>query len=282
MTKRTTIIGQTGFMAQSLQEYGLGKHWTWLSHKDALEDQSWLDHTDVLINFAYAPALRREPYDPAVDIDSTLARLIASRAVHYVMLSSRMVYGHPQNSDVLSEDMEPEPLNIYGQNKLKIERALREILPHDRLTILRLSNIFGFEPGRPSFFGMALSRLAEEGRIVYDMNPFVARDFLSCWRFGAALEEIAATPVPGLYNLGAGFGIETGLIAEWLIDGFGSGELLITNMERRDAFHVTMDKFYKAFPAANVMTLHDLEQDCRQCGTRLKTWKIPEKGTRHG
>lgn len=277
---RVTVIGKHSFMATALRESGIGQEWQWLSHKEALQNTDWLKTTDLLINFAYAPALRNEAYTAEADIDIQLAQLIGGYPIHYIMLSSRMVYGHPQGSPRLHETMKPQPLNIYGQNKQVIEGLLAGCLPPERLTILRLSNIFGFEPRRRSFFGMALTRLAEEGRIVYDMNPFIQRDFLSVERFGKALEIIAAAPKSGIFNLGAGFAVETGLIAEWLIEGYGSGELLINNMERRDAFWLDMGKTYATFAIPSITPDH-VKEDCVRCGRAMREWHA-KKVAAHG
>lgn len=269
---RITLIGKTGFMAKALQDAGIGKDWLWLSHVEALEKKDWLDTTDCIINFAYAPELRREEYNENLDVDTKIAKVIKDKSIHYIMLSSRMVYGHPDGAEELHEDLVSEPLNVYGANKEIIEGKLFGILGKDRVTALRLSNIFGFEPNRKSFFGMALTKLAGEGRITYDMNPFVKRDFMSVWRFGQALETIAKSPKGGIYNLGSGYGAETGLIAEWLIEGYGKGELLITDIRRYDIFWLNMDKTYEAFDIPK-LTLEDLHADCLKCGQDMKGFK---------
>lgn len=266
---RVALVGKTSFMAKAMQEDGIGKDWLWLSHGEALTESGWLDQVDCIVNFAYAPVLRKESYNEENDVDLKLAKIIQDHNIHYVMLSSRMVYGHPDGAEELREDMIPAPENIYGQNKRRIEEALVRTLDEDRVTRLRLSNIFGFEPDRASFFGMALTRLAQEGKIVYDMNPFVRRDFLSVWRFGKALENICARPYGGVYNLGAGFGVETGLIAEWLIEGYGSGALLIENMQRRDIFWLDMSKTNAQFDLSP-LEQQDIRQDCVRCGQQMK------------
>lgn len=266
---RVALVGKTSFMAKAMQEYGIGEDWLWLSHGEALEDKIWLGQVDCIVNFAYAPALRKEAYTEENDVDLKLAKIIRAHNIHYIMLSSRMVYGHPYDAEELRENMVPAPENIYGQNKRRIEENLVKTLGDDRVTRLRLSNIFGFEPDRASFFGMALTRLAREGKIVYDMNPFVRRDFLSVWRFGQALEKICARPFGGVYNLGAGFGVETGLIAEWLIEGYGSGALLIENMQRRDIFWLDMSRTNAQFDLQK-LGQQDIRQDCVMCGQQMK------------
>lgn len=53
---------------------------------------------------------------------------------------------------------------------------------------------------------------------------------------------IAENPAGGTYNLGAGFGIECGLVAEGLIEGYGSGSLNISGFSRADQFWLDTEK----------------------------------------
>ncbi len=268
--RRITLIGKTSFIAKSLREYGIGQSWQWLSHQEALEQSEWIKNTDCIINLAYAPDLRYQNYNPKSDVDSQLAHKVQEHNIHYIMLSSRIVYGQQHNGYELHEDMPVAPNSIYGINKHIIEGKLCDILDPERVTILRPSNIFGFEPARKSFFGIALTKLHAEGRITYDMSPFVKRDFFAVKRFGEALNIIANNPKSGIYNIGSGFGTETGLIAEWLIEGFGGkGELLITDMRRHDIFWLNMDKTYSTFNLAKA-DQDDLRQDCIKCGVDLR------------
>ena len=92
------------------------------------------------------------------------------------MLSSRKVYA--PSAAPLAETAPTGPSDAYGRNKLAVEDALRDLLG-ERLTVLRLANIFGYErsPAATTFVSISLDRLAREGRIHYAMSPFVERDF---------------------------------------------------------------------------------------------------------
>ena len=95
------------------------------------------------------------------------------------MLSSRKVYA--PGALPLAETAATGPTDAYGRQKLATETALRQLLG-ERLTVLRLANIFGYErerPGaRPSLRPRARPPGRREGRIRYAMSPFVERDFL--------------------------------------------------------------------------------------------------------
>jgi UDP-glucose 4-epimerase len=266
-----TVIGQSSFMARAVREKA-PEDWVFLSHASALASPDWLKSATCVVNFAYNPKMRTGAYDGTADVDSKLAKMIAGEPVHYVMLSSRMVYGRSASGGAMKETDATAPVNPYGSAKLVVERSLHNILGEKRLTILRLSNVFGMEPGRKSFLGMAQASLMRDNRIIYDMSPFVRRDFLSAWRFAEALVAIASSPKPGIYNLGAGFGIETGMIAEWLIEGYGKGELLVNKFSHEDQFWLDMEKTTNTYgiPAS---TPEELRKDCLHCGRALKAWK---------
>ncbi|MEZ5813121.1 MAG: NAD-dependent epimerase/dehydratase family protein [Alphaproteobacteria bacterium] len=263
-----TVVGKNSFMAKAMREDGLGANWQWLSHQDALDHDEWIANTDCLINFSYAPEMRREPYNESLDTDTKLAQKIKDHDIHYMMLSSRLVYG-PQSDAKLVETMPPAPQGQYGMNKNIIEQSVVGVLGEEKVTRLRLSNIFGFEPNRASFFGMALTKLKQENQITYDMSPFTKRDFMSIRHFGKALEAIAQKPVGGIFNLGSGIGLETGWIAQWLIEGYGQGGLYIKDMGIRDVFYLDMDKTRKTFDVPPY-SHSDLKQDCIRCGLQMK------------
>ncbi len=135
------------------------------------------------------------------------------------MLSSRKVYA--PSTEPLSETAATGPGDLYGRHKLAVEQALRDLLG-ERLTVLRLANIFGYEhiPGRRTFLALCLDRLAREGRIHYGMSPFVARDFLPAEAFARVLARIAASPPGGILNVGSGIALPTGRLALWILEGF--------------------------------------------------------------
>ncbi len=263
------IVGQSSFMARAVREIAPAD-WIFLSHTDALADDGWCRNASCVASFAFDPRVRAEGIAPGADIDSRLADMIAPHRGRYVMLSSQMVYGAPQGREALRESDAPQPATPYGQAKLAIERALQDRLGADRVTILRPSVVFGFEPGRRSFFGQAQTRLLQEQRIVYDISPLVKRDFLAVRRFAGDFARIAGAPAAGIYNLGAGFGVETGKIAQWLIEGYGAGELVADDSAPGEQFWLDMSKTRETF-GLSAFTADDLRQDCLRCGAMLKS-----------
>ncbi|MGD0632161.1 MAG: NAD(P)-dependent oxidoreductase [Terracidiphilus sp.] len=235
-------VGKSSFIARELAKNPITRAWLFLSHREALSQPSWLENATVVVNFSFPPHFKTQAYDAPSDVDSCLARRIGTRPVHYIMLSTRMVYGQRDENFDLKEDQVPQPSNFYGVSKLEVEKSLHSILGPDRLTILRLSNIFGLERGRASFFGKMMETLASSKKIVFDMGAATQRDFFPVRRLSDVLPQIVARPVAGVFNIGAGFATKCGDIASWLIEGYGAGRLEITNPAVRDQFSLDVSK----------------------------------------
>jgi nucleoside-diphosphate-sugar epimerase len=261
-------VGRSSFLARETAKALRSQPWLFLSHDEALAQPEWLDHATTVVNFSFPPQFRAHAYDPQNDIDSKLGKMIAARPVHYVMLSTRMVYGQGDNNFGLTEDHLPQPSNFYGLSKLEVERSLASILPPDRLTVLRLSNIFGLERGRDSFFGRMMESLANSGTITFDMGVDTKRDFFSAHRLAEALLQIATRPVAGVFNIGAGFATTCGDIASWLIDGYGAGRLETTNPVIRDQFSLDVSKARETWDL-DAFGPETLREDVMACGKAL-------------
>lgn len=265
---RVAVVGASSLIAHALQGAGGTGGWRFLSHQQALADSAWLHDASVVLNCAFDPRLKGGAYDAGADVDLRLARELPPR-VHYLMLSSRLAYG-PAGADArLHESRDAAPDRPYGINKLRTERALLALL-RERLTVLRLSNVFGDEaqPGRQNFFAIALRSLRERGRIELDMSPFVERDFVPVDDLAPMLVRVASRPRPGLFNLGAGAGTATGRIAQWLIEGHGGGELRVTDTREHDAFWLDTSAAQQAFGVAPVPS-ERIRRACHALGQRV-------------
>lgn len=254
-------VGKSSFLARAVAAKN-PPGWVFLSHEEALGNTAWTRDAGCVVNFAFSPRLRTENYMASEDIDS---RLLALAPAKYIMLSTRMVYGPADGT--LDETHAAQPNTAYGANKLLVEQAL-QARAADRVTILRLSNIFGHEYGRSTFFGHALTTLKDKGEIAFDMNPDQQRDFLSVWRFADMLLTVTENPHAGVFNLGSGTGTACGDIARWLIEGYGAGKLVVNDSGKKDEFRLDTTKLRKAYDLPIVMT-QDIKQDCIAVGKNL-------------
>lgn len=267
---KVVVVGSHSFIAQALQRCAASAGWHYLSHEQALADTAWVRGSDVVLNCAFDDRLKGAAYRADWDIDLQLARLVRSQTqMRYVLLSSRTVYGPRPDSTRLNEAMPPAPQSAYAKAKWRTEQSLLQLLG-DRLTVFRLGNIFGYEPapGRRNFFALALHSLASQGRIALDINPFVERDFLPVEHCAAGLAGAIQRLRGGTFHLGAGYGTAVGKIAQWIIEGYGSGELLITNLRDFDAFWLDMGRTQQVFGALSLSPAQ-LQSACRAAGQRL-------------
>ena len=261
------VVGKNSFIGQHLQETPACKSWTFLTHEEALAAQETLRSVDILINCAFSPKLYDGEYQPEEDIDSRLAEIIKESDTHYVMLSSRMVYGEQEH---VSEQTEPSPATPYGRNKLQIEQQLTDILGDGRLCILRCTNIFGFEYGRRFFFGQMLTTLKEKDKIVFDMAPATKKDFLPVDVLCATLTRITERKIAGIYNAGSGIATTCGDVAGWVIEGYGQGILEVTDETVKGQFFMDVSKITQALELPAVSE-DQIRQACVALGRRLKS-----------
>ncbi|MDE0839835.1 MAG: sugar nucleotide-binding protein, partial [Kiritimatiellae bacterium] len=197
------------------------------------------------MNCALHPKFKSSGYEVDYDADLFAAKLAAKAGAHYVMLSTRRVYASSPILRRIDENETPAPDTPYGRNKIESEKRVLDLLG-DKCSIMRISNVFGYEPGRSGFFGIAVTSLRREQRVILDVSPFVVRDFIPVEALCEVLTAVITAKPSGIFNVGSGIGVPIGKIALWLIQGYGSGELVVTCPDERDAFIVNTDKIKRA------------------------------------
>jgi UDP-glucose 4-epimerase len=263
---RILVVGCHSFLAKyALQGLDPGEVVA-VGHDETLRPDL-LDGIGCVVSFCRHPMAASDAYRPdEMEVDLRLARRIGDHDIAYVMLSSRKVYA--PGPDPLPETFPTGPGDAYGRNKLAVERALRDLLG-ERLTVLRLANIFGYErvPGRRTFVATSLDRLAREGRIHYALSPFVERDFLPAAAFARVLARILRSPPGGILNVGSGIGLPIGRLALWILEGFGRGALVVESTAEKDAFVLDIARLAGLY--GRPCSLADLREACLAIGRRL-------------
>jgi UDP-glucose 4-epimerase len=262
---RVLVVGQHSFIARHFLA-AWDQRVTAVGH-DAIDRPDLFEGVDRAISFGRHPLLGTEDYRPTtMDPDLRLVERLAGRDIDYVMLSSRKVYA--PSARPLAETDPTGPQDLYGGHKLAIEDALRARLG-TRLTILRLANVFGYERGqsRRTFFSLTLDGLARDGRIRFDMSPFVERDFLPVEACARMLARIVAAPPGGVLNVGSGIGVPTGRLALWVLAGYGRGELVIESPREHDAFVLDVSELTRRYGLP--CTYDELRARCIDLGRRL-------------
>jgi UDP-glucose 4-epimerase len=259
------MVGHHSFLAEHAREsLGPGEILA-VGHGD-IERPGLLDGIGCVVNFCRDPIVAGDGRLAQAETDLRLARRIGGRDIAYVMLSSRKVYAASEAP--LSEASATGPGDAYGRQKLAVEHALRDLLG-ERLTVLRLANVFGYErqPGRRTFVAALLDGLAREGRIHFTMSPFVERDFLPVTAFARVLAQVVRAPPGGILNVGSGIGLPSGRLALWILEGFGRGALLIESTEEKDAFVLDVARLAGLYGCP--CTRADLRDACLAIGRRL-------------
>ncbi|HSA82229.1 MAG TPA: NAD-dependent epimerase/dehydratase family protein [Geminicoccaceae bacterium] len=263
---RILIVARGSFIAGHLTQALPAARARAVGH-DEIERADLLDGVACVVNCARHPLLGSPNYRPeSMDPDLRLARRLGERDVAYVMLSSRKVYAPSEQP--LAEDAPTAPSDLYGHHKLAAEELLRGLLG-ERLTVLRLANVFGYErgPGRRTFLSIALDCLEREGAINYDMSPFVERDFLPVESCARLLAAIAAAPPGGVLNIGSGIGLPTGRLALWILEGYGRGRLIIDAPRGHDAFVLDVGRLRGLL--GEPCTLEEIRERAVAIGRRL-------------
>lgn len=225
---------------------------------------------DAVVNMTYPPVYRRERYCEDYDSDLRVAKaIVAQRATRpqFFLMSSRKVYGN-HCGKLINEDAALLATDHYGINKAITERSISQILD-DRCTILRIGNVFDFELGRSSFFGIALERLRAQGEIILDCSPFTCRDFIPLADFTKSLLALIERRSTGVFNIGSGQSTPLGKIALWIIEGFGRGRLIIDSPVKNDAFALDIRRLVKEIGPLNC----EISTRCREIGEQL-AWTV--------
>jgi nucleoside-diphosphate-sugar epimerase len=254
---RVVVVGQNSFLAGHVLAAlrAAGMETVPVSHDDDLPEI--ISGADAVVNCAWGPD------EPGREFDGHVARLAAAAGAAFTMLSSRRVYA--QCWQAREEDPAPGGGTPYGDSKVRSEAAVRQA--GGRWTILRGANIFGDELGRDSFMGRLLGGLCRDGRIVFDMAAQTRRDFLPAETAAAAIARQVASGAQGIFNLGSGIATPCGDVAKWVIEGHGSGVLVVTDPLVRDEFRLDIGKAAAAFGLG--CDREQIRQRCLAIGRKL-------------
>lgn len=259
------VVGAGSLLAQAVARQPQAAGWTFLSHHQAL----LYDWTQVrwVVNFALDPLYFKREYDDSIDFDWMLANRVKDYDCRYLMCSSRKVYAADAGFS-LAEDAPLRGQDTYGRNKVVSEDRLGALLG-DRLAVIRISNVLGFnwDWQRVIFVALMLGSLRRENRIVFDLNPFTRKDFITDDAVARAVCGIVTRDVSGTYNIGSGIALPIGHLPLWTIEGYGRGELLVTSPQIRDEFVLDVKK---ASAALGVLCpLDELRHKCLKLGKDL-------------
>ncbi|MEJ0024603.1 MAG: NAD(P)-dependent oxidoreductase [Rhizomicrobium sp.] len=271
---RLVLVGRTSFLAGYVSQAAAseGVETLWLGRSEDMS--AHLRPGDRVVNFAISPGYQSGPYSEDADCDLSVARQAVRCGARVVMLSTRRVYPAEARWNAREDALATGDETHYGRNKARTEQAVRALAPD--AAIFRLANIFGPEyrpgSGRGTFFGRMLRTLKEENVIRFDMHPDTRRDFLPAEVFASALVRALRADATGVLNLGSGVGTPCGLLADWLREGFGGGDLLVDVPEIRDEFYLNAEAWNGLF--GSLLVAGQLRKYCFDLGQNLQCVKF--------
>jgi nucleoside-diphosphate-sugar epimerase len=236
---KTLIVGKNSFIGKSF--YHSTKSVDIVSYSDILK----LDFSnyDVVLNCAITPEFKSESYREKYDLDFQVGRIALRDKCHYIMMGTRKVYGTHTKLVTHREDSPLNPFDYYSENKAKAEENLFNL--GGSVTMLRASNVYGFEYGRNSFMGFCMDQLKHTDKIVYSISDKAKRDFISIKSVCKVLNKVVELKPQGKYNLSSNYGTEIGDVARSLIEGYGCGEFIVTGNQIKDQFILDNTKLLK-------------------------------------
>jgi dTDP-4-dehydrorhamnose reductase len=239
--KKTLIVGKNSFIGKSF--YHSTKNVDIISYCDI--DTVDFSKYSVVLNCAITPEFKFEDYKQRYDLDYQVGIRSYANKCHYIMMSSRKVYGDSGECvPRYSEDDVLNPQDYYADNKVTSEKKIINL--GGQHTILRASNVYGFEYERNSFMGFCMTQLKHNNTIEYSISDKIIRDFISIKSVCKILNKVVELKPQGIYNLSSNHGTEIGDVAKSLIEGYGSGKLIVTGQTIKDQFILDNTRLLKA------------------------------------
>jgi nucleoside-diphosphate-sugar epimerase len=218
---KTLIVGQNSFIGKHL--FHSMKNVDIISYSD-IDNVKFSEYSTIL-NCAISQEMKIEDYRERRDIDYKMAIEAYKHKCHFIMLSTRKVYGNNTELKTYNEESELNPFDKYSENKLRSEQNILKLNPS--YTVLRGSNVIGFEYGRKSFMGYCMTQLKKNNEILYEMNPDLQRDFIDIDNVCKTLKKVIEVKPKGIYNLSSNIGFGIGDVSKLLIKGYGSGKIIV-------------------------------------------------------
>ncbi|MFO8032928.1 MAG: NAD(P)-dependent oxidoreductase [Desulfohalobiaceae bacterium] len=131
-------------------------------------------------------------------------------------LSSARVYAY---ADSTREDSDlwvrPDSLDsLYNLSKLMGESACLQ--GSSRARVVRLSHVYGFDPGSRNFLSSVLQEAARTGRVIINTSQDSAKDYVSLQEVAELLPLIARNGDFAIYNLASGVNVSNRELAAML------------------------------------------------------------------
>ena len=197
--EKILVVGKNSFIGNSLLNVKDENQFYSISYNDLYDTD--LTQFNTVVNCSLHPYYKKSIYHHGIDVDFDVARMAYKYNCHYVMLSTRKIYGTSKTLRMYYEFDKENPYDHYSENKLKSENKIISRFG-DKVTIIRGSNLFGEELGRPSMMGYFLNQLDKDGVIRYNINPITSKDIIHVDDASEIISKVCVKKPVGIYNLG--------------------------------------------------------------------------------
>jgi UDP-glucuronate decarboxylase len=147
---------------------------------------------------------------------------------HFIALGSSVEYGY-QEFSCNAQNTKPQPFDLYGQEKFRVSRALKEIAinSHTRFTWARVFQAYGPGQEEHRFIPSAIKSLKAKN-LIDCINPDLTLDWISSRDIASALLWTLFNDLPGEIDLGTSIGITVENTAKQIAKLLGASETLVT------------------------------------------------------
>jgi len=233
MAQKVLVVGENSFIAKHLLTYDKVSYYNF--------NEVDLSKYDAVINCALNPLYKSNSYNEEYDVDLSVGKRTCDSGLHYIMLSTSKVYGNSHELKTYTEEDECFPYDYHSENKLITEQKLLSNYSQ-QTTILRGSNIFGYEPGRDSFTGYCIKQLIETNSIELTIDKNTVRDFLPVEVAADIIKRVVDLGPIGVYNLSSGFGITVEDFVYILMSGYNMNGKIIYKDSKPDRQFILNNK----------------------------------------
>jgi dTDP-4-dehydrorhamnose reductase len=160
-----------------------------------------------------------------VDAARELASLCAGASVPLVYYSTDYVFDGAAGP--YGEDDAPNPLGVYGSQKLTAERAIKALLPASHL-ILRTTVVYGTEPAGKNFLIRLLQNLRSKSPIRVPIDQVGSPTFVD--DLARATWELIEAGARGTFNVAGRDRMDRYAFAQRAAEAFGLGQAPIVGV----------------------------------------------------
>ena len=176
----------------------------------ATTDQNIVIHLAAKISVSESIKNPQETFQ--VNIEGTkniLKSCKKNKITKIIAASSAAVYGNCTSIEMeLNEESNTNPISVYGESKLRMEKAIEEICLKNKIdyNILRIFNMYGI--GQTSEYAGVITKFLEKikqgEKIIIYGDGYQTRDFVDVNSVSSIIKDFIGSKENGIFNVASG------------------------------------------------------------------------------